>query len=72
MSLEDVVTVTIEMLGKRMGMLNAMAKYQNVTINTLSIFKILKWFSHDCFHSVKLELYPVIQTEHSILPCLMQ
>jgi hypothetical protein len=44
--------VAIEMLGKKMGMLNAMAKYQNVTINTLSIFKILKWFSHDCFHSV--------------------
>jgi len=66
------VTVAKEMLGKRTGMLNAMAKYQNVTINTLSIFRILKWFSHYCFHSVKLELYPVVQTEHSILPYLMQ
>jgi hypothetical protein len=38
-SLEDVVTVAIEMLGKKMGMLNAIAKYHNVTIHTLSIFK---------------------------------
>jgi hypothetical protein len=38
-SLEDVVTVAIKMLGKKMGMLNAMAKYHIVTIHTLSIFK---------------------------------
>jgi hypothetical protein len=38
-SLEDVVTVAINMLGKRTGMLNAMAKYCNVSMHTLSIFK---------------------------------
>ncbi len=39
MSLEVAVTVAIEMLGKKMGMLNTMAKYHNVAIHTLSIFK---------------------------------
>jgi hypothetical protein len=38
-SVEDGVTVAIEMLGKKMGMLNAMAKYRNVSIHTLSILK---------------------------------
>jgi hypothetical protein len=33
------VTVAIEMLGKKMGTLNVVAKYHNVTIRTLSIFK---------------------------------
>ncbi len=33
------MTVAIEMLGKKMGTLNVVAKYHNVTIRTLSIFK---------------------------------